>query len=240
MSHNMQGGYKTTSIRSSMLEWVCEQKPLAVLLQETWLSGDDKFLRSTMAAEAPEYTLVTASSCNHTGRGGTAVIIHKSVGLAVVQNKVYAASEGNILAVPVRTLVSGQLMWLVSIYVPCDAKDRDSFFKKDMYKLLEHMAIEGKAADIIIVGTDANAVMDPSQDIQWERYNPATRDSNLNLYSESSKMFNAWLDTADLLDTWKRHHQGVREYTRLAQVHSQVDKRLDFISSSTEGLEIVV
>ena len=115
MSHNMQGGYKTTAIRSTMLQWISERKPLAVLLQETWLSGDDKFLRNNMAAEAPEYTLVTASSCNHTGRGGTAVILHKSVSLAIMQDKVYAASEGNILAVPVRTLVSGQLMWLVSI-----------------------------------------------------------------------------------------------------------------------------
>ena len=91
------------------------------------------------------------------------------------------------------------------------------------------MAIEGKAADIVVIGMDANAVADPNHDIQWECYDPATCRSNLERYSEVSLLFNAWRDVGDLSDTWKRHHQEVRGYTRLPQAPIQVAKRIDYI-----------
>ena len=132
------------------------------------------------------------------------------------------------MAVPIRTLVTGQLLWLVSIYVPYNPEDRRTFYKKDMHNLLEYMAVEGKAADVVLVGMDANAVAEPCQDIEWESYEQACK-SLMSVHSDFSLMCNAWMDVADLSDTWKRHHQGLRAYTRLPQAPTQVAKRIDYI-----------
>ena len=121
-------------------------------------------------------------------------------------------------------------MWLVSMYVPYELKEKINFYKNDAHRLLDHLAIEGRAADIVIIGMDANAVADPNHDIQWECYDPATCRSNLERYSEVSLLFNAWRDVSDLSDTWKRHHQEAREYTATSSTSTSSKKnrlRLD-------------
>ena len=93
-------------------------------------------------------------------------------------------------------------MWLISIYVPYSRAEKILFYKKDMHKLLEYLAVEGKAADHFVVGMDANSAIDPSQDVHWEAYDPATRNTHLKEHSEIAMLFNAWMDTANFSDTW--------------------------------------
>ena len=108
----MQGGLSNTAKRTTMLQWICNQHPLAVMLQETWLTEDASRICNMMASEAPEYTIFTSSACGSKASGGSAVLAHKSIAPAVLKDKIYCSSEGNILAVPFRTLIG----WYLSTF----------------------------------------------------------------------------------------------------------------------------
>jgi len=121
---------------------------------------------------------------------------------------------GRYIAVPCKTLVKGQTMWLLSIYAPVNEQEKRVFYEKKLKVLSNKMLEASSSNDIIVIGMDANATRNPIMDVEWEMYQPETRNERMKQLRKASVVVNDWADNMDLQDTWHRLFPEQRVYTR--------------------------
>jgi len=68
--------------------------------------------------------------------------------------------------------------------------------------------------DMVIVGMDANAVRNPIQDVEWERYQKERKNERMRQLVKDSTRLNEWIIKMDLEDSWYRLFPEHRVYTR--------------------------
>jgi len=227
------------------MDWLNKEEPSALLLQETYMTEQEErkgMVQKVVDVQAPGYQIFSAG-LDDEKRKGVAVILSKVLVPLVRKDHIIVDKEARYIAIPCRTLVKGQLMWLVSIYAPVDAREKAAFYGHKLKKLSDDMLEIASANDIVVIGMDANATRDPIMDVEWEKYEMSKKNERMEQLRKDSVLLGEWMGEMDMVDTWHRLYPGQRVYTRqgpgLMQAGPQqeegkgakltVAKRLDYI-----------
>jgi len=171
-SNNMNGGLARPEKLRQIVKWINDKQPTAILLQETHMTLQEEkrgWVQKILDTEAPGYRIYSAGTEDEKVKG-VAVIVSRALVPFVKKDQIIMDEAARYIAVPCRTLVNGQVLWLFSIYAPVNEREKKGFYKKDLKSLSDRMLKLANPNDMVIIGMDANAVRDPIQDVEWEKY----------------------------------------------------------------------
>ena len=244
ISHNIGGGLLTKL--NSIREWVYRQEiqPMCIALQETWLTDRDIISSrayKALARELPEYDLI--SSCKGEERsGGVAILVHTRLRQMVDKDQVIRGegeAMGQAMLVPIKTGWGEQRWWIGSIYAPVRVQDRKSFYEKEMIKTMGVLAERMGDRDMLWIGMDANAVLKVDEDVvRLKQAEPREVVASEKQIQQESRTFQNWVEKMELVDAWRKHHEGEKVGSRESREKDTVAKRIDYVltSSTTEQI----
>jgi len=242
-SHNLQGGWNNPLKRQQVDQWLASTQPAALIIQEPGLTKQSnpwtKMLKSnykTVMHIGTDYSLLT--------------LIHPSMETQICRKEIIRDKQGRFMAVPLKILQPGKKLWLVNIYGPVrDEKEeegekktnksnktkKEAFWHSEMPKLWQKMLQHSSDQDIHLACTDANSVINPVQDSNWDSMNKTPQ--WLNQEQQHSKWFQIWIAKFGLLDMWRIQHPNIKQYTRTQGTN--IHKRIDYILSSHNMANII-
>jgi len=231
-SNNINGGLLRPDKVNQLASWMRYEKPAVLMLQETHMSaeeGDEAIFQACLDKEAPGYTLFSAA-CADMRQRGVAVIMDSKLVPLVRKDRVIRDVQGRYIAVPCRSLVKGQTIWWISIYAPAESKEKEGFYHKELKKLGEEMLESASARDIVLIGMDANAVINPVWDIAWEEYAAAQLEDRMRVLKREASYLNKWVEEMDLTEIWQRCYLNKRMFTRELPIKRGSEKRQNWVS----------
>jgi len=194
-SNNMNGGLTHPQKLRQMLDWLNKEEPSALLLQETYMTEQEErkgVVQKVLDVHAPGYQIFSAGLDDEKSKG-VAVILSKALVPLVRKDHIIIDKEARYIAIPCRTLVKGQIMWLVSIYAPVDAREKAAFYGHNLKKLSDDMLEIASANDIVVIGMDANATRDPIVDVEWEKYEISRKNERMKQLRKDSVLRGKWI-----------------------------------------------
>jgi len=87
------------------------------------------WVQRMLDTEAPGYRIYTAGTDDEKVKG-VAVIVSAAMVPFVKMDQIIMDEAARYIAVPCRTLVKGQVLWLVSIYAPVSEREKKFFMRK--------------------------------------------------------------------------------------------------------------
>ncbi len=240
LSHNMGGGFidKLAGLR----RWIetSQQEPMCIALQETWLQEEQVargHVSKAVHFELLGYEFIgnQHSDVFMAGRAGLCVLVHRQLRKNVeFENLVMGRgmAEGRFVAVPIRTLVAEQRLWVCSVYAPVQTKEREEFLHVALPECMKEVAEHMGDKDLLWIGMDANAVMNVELDTQIIKAGDDFR-TGLRELDKSSVSFQEWVADMELNDGWRQLHaeEFQTSKTRELEAH-KVRKRIDYVLTS--------
>ena len=101
-----------------------------------------------------------------------------------------------------------------------------------METLKDEVLRKASAQDIVIVGIDANSLIDNTQDMQWESLTEKDRTERMRRAETEGRPLRNWMKKMNLTDIWRTQQPTEREYTREEQKterRHEIAKRIDMI-----------
>ena len=111
-------------------------------------------------------------------------------------------------------------------------KEKERFYKELRDIMKREVAKKASAQDIVIVGMDANAVVEHDMDVEWEEVEPESRAALRKRITKESRYLKTWMEEMNLVDVWRQQHPGERKYTikeRKGEKRKEVAKRIDML-----------
>ncbi len=238
ISHNMRGGWESNIKKADIEQWLGEAQPEVLMLQEPNLTIQGEPWHKHISASYKVYTHI-----GEAGDTGVVTLIHNSVRFRVLEKQIIKDKQGRFMAIPIKTLTPQKLMWVINIYGPVSdvatggrTQLKKQFWENTLNPLMQKIHTTGSEQDIIVVGTDANAVMDVEMDTNWEESekNKEWRKKEQN----AAQWFQKAMATQHLQDIWREYHLNERQYTRRSVEQKQIHKRIDYIMVNEKGKEI--
>ncbi len=107
-----------------------------------------------------------------------------------------------------------------------------NFYRKQLQEVHAIMNKVSSAQDIKIVGMDANLVIEPTKDTEWEKYEGKNITTNMKKLERGAEMLKEWMRKQELEDIWRLQNPEKRQYTRKTEEGEEkktVGKRIDYI-----------
>ena len=241
ISHNMQGGWSQAHKKLQIESWLAEESPMCAFIQEPMLADKHTEWHTVMRAPYKAYVHYGTSS----GNGGLITLIHSTLAHKVIEKDIIKDKQGRYMAIPIATLEPGVKMWFCNIYGPAAnkiekqdkeqaedsenetiTKEKEKFWQEEMYKQMNNIHQAGGPKDYIVLGMDANSIMEVEMDASWEELQKTTSWRNQQI--KQSRPFVKWAMEHQLWDTWRNKHRQERQYSR-RPMPPQAQKRIDMI-----------
>ena len=241
LSHNVASGLHNPSKLRSMLSYCMQKQPMAVMLQEIGFNMEDiksNYLTKMIDQYMSGYDLWTCvdGDRRHSGVG---TILPRQFTPLIKQDKIIRDSAGRFLAIPCQILHSAHLLWFVNIYSPVSLEktsmQKIEFYGVTLRELQAQLFLNSSSMDLVIVGMDANATINPRDDVQWEQYAPECLRQRLSNLQKDAGLLCDWMDSFQVHDVWRQQYPHKRVYTRVpyasttGNLPTAVPKRIDYI-----------
>jgi len=116
-------------------------------------------------------------------------------------------------------------------------REKTRFYTETLGRLTEEIDKARTPRDVLIVGMDANIVMQGMVDVDWERKQEGEHLVILQRLERESQLLRGWANKLAVTDVWRLQHPLVRQYSRRVQeagAEGDLSKRLDMILVSQE------
>ena len=123
-----------------------------------------------------------------------------------------------------------------------DTKEKEKFYRESGELLQKEVIRKASAQDIVIVGMDANAVINHDLDLDWEAAEEGKRETLKKRAAKEGSYLKRWMEKLDLIDVWRQQHPQARQYTieqRQGKSRTEVAKRIDMIMVNTKFAQMV-
>ena len=196
-----------------IITWMKQQKVEAFLGQEVKLSLEETRKESWGRQFPIGWKVYYSVAQSGKRERGAMTILGPRLAPLVMEKDIVRDEEGRFLAVPLRTLVKGQRMWVINIYGPAQAGEKDRFWQTDVPNRMEITKAKCSTKDIVIIGTDTNIAHTPSMDIHWEEWAQDVSKAYMQKYNKQATALQEWMEEDDLVDAWRMKAGMERSYT---------------------------
>ena len=208
----VQDGKKNTKM-GEIWEWMTKEKVDILMTQECKMQREEERTEEWSKYTPRGSKVYVAAPESATREKGVMIMLGRRLAPLVRESMIIRDEAGRFLAVPIRTLVKGIHIWVISIYAPHSKEEKAAFWQETIPQLMQKVKMNSSTRDMVLVGTDTNQVIDPEIDWEWQAIEEDKRAAKLKEKQKEAERVKGWMEMDDLVDIWRQKNSKSTEYT---------------------------